>query len=91
MIYTDGLIEGSAAGFDEDDPDGLLWNTGLLRLLAEHRYEPLAQLPGRLVERAEELNGGPLLDDVAILLLSSREDDSGVDPVTRYPAGRRRP
>jgi serine phosphatase RsbU (regulator of sigma subunit) len=76
MLYTDGLIEGTAAGFDGAQPGDLLWNTGLLTLLTQHRADPLAELPGRLVERAEQLNGGALVDDVAILLLSSRPEPS---------------
>lgn len=65
MLYTDGLIEGWSG------PDQLdrLWNTGLLALLEEHRDSALNALPGRLVEQAVNLNGGPLGDDVAILLL----------------------
>lgn len=72
MLYSDGLIEGSASGYGGAPPGELLWSDGLLGLLREHRVEPLDQLPGRLVERAEQLNGGALVDDVAILLLSSR-------------------
>jgi len=65
MLYSDGLIEGWSG------PDRLdrLWNTGLLALLEEHRDTALSALPGRLVEQAVRLNGGPLGDDVAILLL----------------------
>jgi serine phosphatase RsbU (regulator of sigma subunit) len=70
MLYSDGLIEGGADGYLGAEPDDLLWDDGLLALLGEHREDPLAELPGRLVERAEQLNGGPLLDDVAILLLT---------------------
>jgi hypothetical protein len=31
---------------------------------------PLAELPAWLVGRAEQLNGGPFADDVAMLLVS---------------------
>lgn len=65
LLYTDGLIEGRGP-----TPPERLWDTGLLALLKEERDTPLADLPGRLVERAEVLNGGPLPDDVAILLLA---------------------
>ncbi|WP_312858214.1 PP2C family protein-serine/threonine phosphatase [Pseudonocardia pini] len=65
LLFTDGLIEGRGAR-----PDELLWQEGLVELLAEERATPHADLPGRLVERAERINGGPLADDVAILLLS---------------------
>ena len=66
LLYTDGLIEGR--GLDTDEP---LWEEGLLALLGENADTPLDLLPGRLVERAQEINGGPLVDDVAILLLSA--------------------
>ena len=42
---------------------------GICVLLGADRDTPYAELPARLVERAEAYNGGPLLDDVAILLL----------------------
>lgn len=66
LLYTDGLIEGR--GLDPDEP---LWEEGLLRLLAENEGVALDGLPGRLVERVQEINGGPLVDDVAILLLAA--------------------
>ena len=65
MLYTDGLIEGYGP-----NPPERLWDTGLLGLLDAEHDTPLAELPGRLVERAEVLNDGPLPDDVAILLLA---------------------
>lgn len=67
LMYTDGLIEGRIGLGDErlDVP-------GLSRLLADPKAGrvSLPQLPGWLVERAEEANGGPLADDVAMLLVS---------------------
>jgi serine phosphatase RsbU (regulator of sigma subunit) len=64
LLYTDGLIEA------RDPTSGdFLWIDGLLELLAAERVASRAELPARLVERAEAYNGGPLLDDVAILLL----------------------
>jgi serine phosphatase RsbU (regulator of sigma subunit) len=65
LLYTDGLIEGHGL-----HPPDRLWETGLLELLEAEQDTPLTDLPGRLVERAEVLNGGPLPDDVAILLLA---------------------
>jgi hypothetical protein len=66
-MYTDGLIEGRIGGGNErlDVP-------GLQTLVAEPstRAVPLAELPSWLVGRAEEINGGPLADDVAMLLVS---------------------
>ncbi|MFY1635809.1 PP2C family protein-serine/threonine phosphatase [Solwaraspora sp. WMMB335] len=67
LMYTDGLIEGRLG-----DSDERLDVAGLQRLVAEPaaRDVPLPQLPGWLVGRAEEINGGPLADDVAMLLVS---------------------
>lgn len=64
MLHTDGLVEGRGRV-----PGELLWEEGLHEVLAEEAHVPLPTLPARLVERAHQLNGGPLLDDVAILLL----------------------
>lgn len=64
LLYTDGLVEGRGPV-----PDEPLWPEGLLELLAAERGTDLARLPERLVERVQALNGGPLADDVAILLL----------------------
>ncbi|GAA4543276.1 PP2C family protein-serine/threonine phosphatase [Pseudonocardia xishanensis] len=69
LLYTDGLIEGRGPG-----PDELLWQEGLVALLAGERDD--AELPARLVERAEAVNGGPLADDVAILLLADHPVDA---------------
>ncbi|MBW0090431.1 SpoIIE family protein phosphatase [Pseudonocardia sp. KRD-184] len=66
LLYTDGLIEGKGPV-----PDEPLWPEGLIRLLDDERDTPHADLPARLVERAQVLNGGPLSDDVAILLLTA--------------------
>ncbi|HEY0638648.1 MAG TPA: SpoIIE family protein phosphatase [Pseudonocardiaceae bacterium] len=65
LLYTDGLIEGHGP-----TPPDRLWDTGLRTLVEAEAGTPLADLPGRLMERAEELNAGPLPDDVAILLLA---------------------
>ena len=64
LLYTDGLIEGKGPV-----PEEPLWPEGLLRLLAAERDTVPADLPARLVERVQALNGGPLSDDVAILVL----------------------
>ncbi len=64
LLYTDGLIEAR-----EPATGDFLWIDGLLDLLVADRAAPYAELPARLVEHAEAYNGGPLLDDVAILLL----------------------
>ncbi|GIG89790.1 serine/threonine phosphatase [Plantactinospora endophytica] len=70
LMYTDGLIEGRVG-----DGDDRLDVPGLSGLVAEPRARQVAlpELPGWLVERAEEHNGGPLSDDVAMLLVSRGE------------------
>lgn len=67
LIYTDGLIEGhTGVGHERLDV------SGLCALISEPaaRAVPPAELPAWLVERAEQGNGGPLADDVAMLLIS---------------------
>ncbi|MEU8424413.1 fused response regulator/phosphatase [Micromonospora sp. NPDC048835] len=67
LMYTDGLIEGRVGAGDERlDVPGL---SGLLDEPA-NRTVTLPELPAWLVGRAERLNGGPLADDVAMLLVS---------------------
>jgi serine phosphatase RsbU (regulator of sigma subunit) len=68
LVYTDGLVDGYAKPGDEERLDV----AGLCDLLTEPaaRHRPVGQLPGWLFDRAEEANGGPLADDVAMLLLS---------------------
>ncbi|GAA0535272.1 SpoIIE family protein phosphatase [Paractinoplanes ferrugineus] len=67
LMYTDGLIEGHIGkGNERLDVDGLC---GLLDEPAG-RGVPLPALPAWLVGRAEQANGGPLADDVAMLLIS---------------------
>ncbi|WP_233563279.1 PP2C family protein-serine/threonine phosphatase [Micromonospora musae] len=67
LMYTDGLIEGRVG-----DSDDRLDVPGLGELLAEpaSREVPLPELPAWLVGRAEQINGGPLADDVAMLLVT---------------------
>ena len=70
LMYTDGLIEGRVGdGDDRLDVPGL----GVLVAEPRTRQVPLPKLPGWLVGRVEEMNGGPLADDVAMLLLSRGE------------------
>jgi len=67
LLYTDGLIEGHTGdGAERLDVEGLC------RVLDEPSAAtvPLAALPAWLVGRAEQANGGPLADDVAMLLIS---------------------
>ena len=67
LMYTDGLIEGKTGVGNER-----LDVNGLRSLLDEPaaRTVPLPALPAWLVGRAEQGNGGPLADDVAMLLIS---------------------
>jgi serine phosphatase RsbU (regulator of sigma subunit) len=80
LVHTDGLIEGRGAG-----PNELLWTEGLIRVLAAERDTDLDRLPERLVQRAQQLNGGALVDDVAILLLSSDTAPSDAPPTLAVP------
>ncbi len=68
LMYTDGLIEGRVAPGERERLDVF----GLCALLDEPdaRRVPLPALPGWLVGRAEQGNGGPLADDVAMLVLT---------------------
>ncbi|MFF2078200.1 PP2C family protein-serine/threonine phosphatase [Kitasatospora sp. NPDC058162] len=66
LLYTDGLIEGRVGAGSRR-----LGQDGLADLIADHQSAGLTR--GRLVDSAiaevEELNGGALTDDVAVLLL----------------------
>jgi len=67
LMYTDGLIEGhTGVGTERLDVDGLC---GLLDEPAA-RGVPLPALPAWLVGQADQANGGPLADDVAMLLIT---------------------
>ncbi len=66
LVYTDGLIEGRS-GDDRLGTDGLCD----LIISYQRRGGPLTELPEWLVAEAEDRNGGPLADDVAMLMLSS--------------------
>nr|WP_280688695.1 SpoIIE family protein phosphatase [Kitasatospora sp. GAS204B] len=66
LLYTDGLIEGRVGAGSRR-----LGQDGLLGLIGDHQANGLTR--GRLVDGAlaevEDLNGGALTDDVAVLLL----------------------
>ncbi|MFI9269540.1 PP2C family protein-serine/threonine phosphatase [Kitasatospora sp. NPDC052896] len=66
LLYTDGLIEGRVGAGSRR-----LGQDGLVGLIGDHQAGGLSR--GRLVDSAiaevEELNGGALTDDVAVLLL----------------------
>ena len=69
LLYTDGLIEGRVG-----DGPARLGDAGLVRLLAESRGRngDARGLLRSVVEAAEALNGGPLVDDVAAVLITRR-------------------
>ena len=67
LMYTDGLIEGRVGAGDDRLDVG-----GLCAMVTEFGSAgaTTATLPAWLVGRAEAANGGPLADDVAMLLVS---------------------
>ena len=65
LLYTDGLIEGWS-GLADGDRLGV---EGLSALLAARERDHPAALPLWLISQAEQRNGGPLADDVALLLM----------------------
>jgi len=72
LLYTDGLIEGKI-----DDSHERLGERRLVEMVERH-VAASADWPddgkgllGRLIAEVEELNGEPLTDDLAVLLLSS--------------------
>ncbi|GAA3304997.1 fused response regulator/phosphatase [Dactylosporangium vinaceum] len=68
LMYTDGLIEGMAG--PNADPSDRLGVEGLCRVLETPvRAEP-RDLPGWLALQAEAHNGGPVSDDIAVLVLT---------------------
>ncbi len=71
LLYTDGLIEGWS-GLADGERLGVEGLTGILA--TRDRGQPAA-LPLWLVSQAEQRNGGPLADDVALLLMSPNEMD----------------
>ncbi|MEV6926424.1 fused response regulator/phosphatase [Dactylosporangium sp. NPDC051485] len=68
LLYTDGLIEG-AAGPDARAGERLGID-GLCRVLQEPHRTAARDLPGWLALQAEAHNGGPVPDDIAVLLLT---------------------
>ena len=77
LLFTDGLTEARVAG------DLPLGDERLVELISEHlvRDPGSAVVPGApledLIERVEAQHGGPLRDDVALLLLESRPGRPG--------------
>jgi len=69
MLFTDGLIEGHVPGGAER-----LGEDGLAELTTKlaHEHASWGELADALLEAVQRLNGGPLADDIALLLLSGR-------------------
>ncbi|MEV0136109.1 fused response regulator/phosphatase [Dactylosporangium sp. NPDC050688] len=70
LLYTDGLIEGSAT----PDASGgeRLGIEGIVEVLKDPGRVRSRDLPAWLAAQAEGHNGGPLSDDIAVLLLDPR-------------------
>jgi serine phosphatase RsbU (regulator of sigma subunit) len=68
LMYTDGLIEGWSA----EEGDDRLGVDGLCEILTGAVRSGLRgpDLPGWLVAAVQERNGGPMADDVAVVLIS---------------------
>jgi serine phosphatase RsbU (regulator of sigma subunit) len=79
LLYTDGLIEG-LTGADETERLGV---EGLCELLTSGQRASAAALPLWLIGQAEERNGGPMADDIAVLLLQPRAKDETRQPRPR--------
>jgi len=86
LVYTDGLIECR-------DGDEWLGTDGLCALITTYLRQggSLGEMPEWLVGEAQRRNGGPLADDVAMLLLSGREVGAGVLGSPSVSASRRVP
>ncbi|MCF3965297.1 PP2C family protein-serine/threonine phosphatase [Streptomyces fuscigenes] len=85
MIYTDGLIEGRVGA----GSTSRLGEDGMAGMVNEHLAEGLRcdDLIEAALARVEELNGGDLTDDVAVLLLG-RGEIAPAPPALAVPAGR---
>jgi len=70
LLYTDGLIEGrTGVGTTRLGAEGL---AAMVQGELDLHGEDAPGLVASLVERAEDLNGGPMLDDVAAFLVQRR-------------------
>ena len=67
VVFTDGIVEGRDGGGARVEAAGL----ARLALQAMERVDDLESLADELIVATEEANGEPLLDDVALLLLST--------------------
>jgi serine phosphatase RsbU (regulator of sigma subunit) len=79
LVYTDGLIEGRTG-------DGRLGVDGLCELVAGYPTDaPASGIPDWLISQAEERNGEPLADDVAMLLLAKASASGASEPDASAP------
>ncbi len=71
LLYTDGMVEGKIGAGDERLGDARLVEM-IARLVASSSSWPddAQELLDRLIAEVEQLNGEPLTDDLAVLLLS---------------------
>jgi serine phosphatase RsbU (regulator of sigma subunit) len=71
LLFTDGLIEGRTGGGPNRVGDD-----GLIRLIEQARGATgsAGELLRHVVDAAETMNGGPLLDDVAAVLITHRPE-----------------
>jgi serine phosphatase RsbU (regulator of sigma subunit) len=79
LLFTDGAVEGFA-GADTDERLGV---DGFIDVLRHNGDVRAPDDPGALLDAAiaevTRLNGGPLSDDVALLLLSIAGPDGGAE------------
>ncbi|MDA8297355.1 MAG: SpoIIE family protein phosphatase [Actinomycetota bacterium] len=70
LFYTDGIIEGRSI----DGANGRLGIPGLVRAVPAlaSRARDLGELLDELLALAEQCNGGPVADDIALFLISAR-------------------
>ena len=70
LLYTDGVMDGRVGvGHERLGEGGLAEVVAAAQLGAEDDPDELVRL---VIERAEDLNAGPLVDDVALLLVARR-------------------
>jgi serine phosphatase RsbU (regulator of sigma subunit) len=84
LLYTDGLIEGRAR--PDAEAGDLLGVDGLCRMLESPLRAPLRDLPAWLAAQAETHNGGPVSDDIAVLLLSPLPSSGTTDARSAAPS-----
>jgi serine phosphatase RsbU (regulator of sigma subunit) len=78
LLYTDGIMEGKVNGGPERLGEDRLQDlvAGYVRTHPNWSQQPQALL-AELTARVEDLNGGELTDDVAMLLIGSRTRSAG--------------